>query len=100
MNALAVYLIKLFAPVLVEAIMALIRSLESTGNKTDTALGVATDIVRGLDASEVPKDERHARAHAAIAAYLRHESGEEPSSVAVNTLLELGLGRVRNAPAR
>ena len=87
------------APLVAEAVSALIRSLSAHGNDTDRALMVASDIVRGLDHSEVPVEERRATAHAAIASYLRHESGEDAPAATVNALLELALVRVRNAPA-
>lgn len=99
MSPLVELLVRLFAPVLVEALLALIRGLESQGNRPDTALSFAVDVVAGLESSAVPPAERRDRAAEAVMLHLQQESGQPPSRSRANTLVELALQRVRNPPA-
>ena len=94
----AVLLIRYGAPLLAEAVAALIRSLGDA--KAEPAMQVAVDIVAGLDRSAVPSAERRERAVEAVRIHLVHSTGQEPAMATCHALVELALQRVRGVPAR
>lgn len=83
------------APLLAEAVAALIRSLAASGARTEPAMQVAVDIVAGLERSAVPSAERRERAIEAVRIHLVHSTGHEPASSTCAALVELAVQRVR-----
>lgn len=88
------------APLVAEAVGALLRSIAATGAKADPTMQIAIDIVAGLEQSDVPSAERRERAVEAVRLYLVHATGQEPAASLCGALVEVALQRVRNAPAR
>lgn len=95
MNPILLLLIQTFAPVVAEALLALVRSIQSSGNRPDDVLGFAVDVVGGLETSEVPPDERRERAADAVSLWMRERSGTVPARSTVNATVEVALQTVR-----
>ena len=95
MNPLLVFLIQTFAPVVAEALLALIRSIQASGVQPDPALAFTAEVVGGLESSEVPPDERRDRAADAVSLWMRERSGRVPSRATVHALVEVALQTVR-----
>lgn len=92
-------LIRVVAPLLADALTALLRSLSEAGARPASTLRVAVDIVAGLERSAVPPAERRERAAEAVRLYLAHATGQAPPVSTVNAIVELALQQVRHAPA-
>lgn len=95
MNPLLVFLIQTFAPVVAQALSALIDSIQAQGNRPDDVLGFAVDVVGGLEHSAVPPDERRDRAADAVSLWMRERSGVVPGRATVNAVVEVALQQVR-----
>ena len=95
MNPLLIFLIQTFAPVVAQALSALIASIQSSGNRPDDVLGFAVDVVGGLEHSEVPPDERRDRAADAVSLWMRERSGAVPARSVVHAAVEVALQQVR-----
>lgn len=95
MNALVMLLVQTFAPVVAEALLALIRSIQASGVQPDATISFAKDAVAGLDTSSVPPDERRDRAADAVSLWMRERSGVVPARSTVNAAVEVALQQVR-----
>lgn len=95
MNPLLIFLIQTFAPVIAEALLALIKAIEQAGVQPDPTIGFATEVVRGLENSEVLPNERRDRAADAISLHMKEQSGLVPSRATCNALVEIALQKVR-----